>query len=747
MSAQTATLSFSVIINTFNRAASLRQTLDAVFRLEYDSFEVVVINGPSTDGTDHLLNEYAGRVKSATIVERNLSASRNVGIAVASADICAFIDDDAYPDPRWLADLAAGYTAADIAGVGGSTYDHTGYSFQARYLLSDRRGETVAYAKSKPNVSEVFSMPFGRKYPSLLGTNSSFRRSCLVEIGGFDEEFEYYLDETDVCLRLIDRGYALRNLESAFVYHKFLPSHLRNRHAVLRDRYSMIKSRAYFALRHRAADSSLAEVAQDIAEFVGRQALEYEWAVKQGWLSQADYEVFKADAKRAQEDALRRFQCGSLRTRPCEWFNQLRHPFLQHRVMTAGRRRFHVCFLSQEYPPETVSGIGRYTHQVAVELAARGHHVHVLTRGTQFHRVDLENGVWVHRLVPVTHELPRTLEVPQSIWDYSATLHDEVLRIHAARPLDLVEGPIWDSEGVATIIDGSVPFVLFLCTPLPVALGIHTHWQGQSSEADNHLKTLVEVEKFCVENAHAYHAISAAIAAEIETVHDVSLEPSRTQIAHLGIGEPLPPRADQGCSEIVNALFVGRLERRKGIDLVLESADPLLKRYPQLSITIVGDDSLGSDKGSSYRELYAGRLANYLTENRVRFCGRIDDSELEKYYSACDFLIVPSRYESFGLVLIEAMRHGKPAICGNEGGMREIVTDGESGLLIDTSGPEALSRAMSLLIEDRALRKRMGLRAREIYARNFTRSAMAARIEGFFEAIIDERDRQRRRSN
>lgn len=730
-------LSFSVIINTFNRAASLRDAIEGVLRLEYDPFEVVVVNGPSTDETATLLQRYAGKLKVASVDERNLSASRNMGIAIAAGDICAFIDDDAYPDPRWLADLAGGYSGAEVAGVGGSTYDHTGHSFQARFLLSNRQGETEHFGPPGPNPSETFSIPFGLKYPSLLGTNSSFRRRYLIDIGGFDEEFEYYLDETDVCARLVNRGYVLKNLESAFVYHKFLPSHLRNQHAVLRSRYAMMKSRAYFALRHRPAGTPLADVVCDIEGFIADQRHKYVWAVEQGLLTENDRLEFEADTRRAPEDALRRFQSGVHLTRESIWFASRQRPFQQHSSKPRSGRLLHVCFLSQEYPPAPVNGIGRFTHEAAMELAARGHHVHVLTRGKGHHRVDLEHGVWVHRLVPTRHDLPEGVTAPQAIWDYSATLRDEILRIHASRPLDLVEGPIWDSEGLATILDGTIPFVLFLCTPLPVALDIHGHWQGQSPDADAHLRALIGLEKFCAEQAHACHAISTAIAEEIEAIHGVRLAAGRSDVVYLGVGEPLPLAAPARAGSEVKALFVGRLERRKGIDLVLECAAPLMARYPRLSLTIVGDDSLIGEAGVTYRALYAERLERYVNEGRLRFMGRVDEAQLQEHYGACDFLVAPSRYESFGLVLIEAMRHGKPVICGNVGGMREIVENGENGLLVGTDGPEDLLEAVSLLTLDADLRQAMADKSRQMYVEKFTRAAMGSRMERFFEAIID----------
>ncbi len=93
----------SVVVNTYNRAASLHQTLQALQRQNYSKFEVIVVNGPSTDDTAEVLRAHAAQIRVGTCAQRNLSISRNVGIEMARGEFVAFIDDDAVPDENWLA--------------------------------------------------------------------------------------------------------------------------------------------------------------------------------------------------------------------------------------------------------------------------------------------------------------------------------------------------------------------------------------------------------------------------------------------------------------------------------------------------------------------------------------------------------------------------------------------------------------------------------------------------------------------
>src|SRR5947209_6412915 len=184
--------SFSIVINTYNRAASLRNTIQGLLSQDYPDFEIVVVNGPSTDNTADMLRDFSAVIKTADCPTRNLSISRNIGICAAAGDLVAIIDDDAVPEPEWLTQLAAGFDTEDVGAAGGKVLDHTGYSFQYHYSTADRLGNAQwDLTEASPHLN----FPWSFRFPYLQGTNACFRRSALLDIGGFDEEFEYYLDE------------------------------------------------------------------------------------------------------------------------------------------------------------------------------------------------------------------------------------------------------------------------------------------------------------------------------------------------------------------------------------------------------------------------------------------------------------------------------------------------------------------------------------------------------------------------
>lgn len=720
----------SVVVNTYNRAPSLRLTLAGLGQMDYPNFEIVVVNGPSTDSTDEVLAAYAGRIKTAQCPERNLSMSRNTGIALAAGDVVAFIDDDAYPDPAWLDRLAEAYADDEVAGAGGPVYDHTGARFQTRYLISDRIGRSTLTFETNP--SAWLNIPGAGAFPSLLGTNSSFRRDRMVEIGGFDEEFEYFLDETDVCARLVDAGYVIRQLEDGFVYHKFLPSDIRGESRAARDRYAVAKNTCYFALKNARQGSSFYQACVGLAEFVETQRLDYAWNVEHGLLAQADLDKFEADMPAAFNAGLEHFAAGPPKTRPAGWFEALQEPWLPFSVLRRGEDKLHICLLSQDYPPRPLGGIGRFVHTLARGLAAAGHVVRVLTKGESHDRVDLEDGVWVHRIVDRAHPVPESPAVPGRIWDHAASLLDELRRVHGERPVDIVQAPNWDAEGIAVLLDGSFRCVVGLYTPMKTVQRIDPRLA-----ADPVADQIAACERLCYQHAGALLADSQAVIAEIETAYGIELPTQRLEVIHLGLPDrggafavsPPAPAAT------VTILFVGRLEKRKGIDTLLAALPAVLDRFAEARVVVAGRDDLADDDGRTFRAAFEASPDGARLGERVHFAGVVTDDELLRLYADCDIFVAPSRYESFGLILLEAMMFAKPVIAGDVGGVREVVGHRDNGLLVAPGDRDALAAALAELCGSPELRSSFGARSRQIYEEQFTIDRMVRRTNEFYDRL------------
>lgn len=386
---------------------------------------------------------------------------------MAAGDIVAFIDDDSVPEAEWLVDLAKSYGDSRVGAVGGFVYDHTGVQFQSRFVTVDRLG----YSTDRPGPTPHLNFPFSQTIPHLIGTNCSFRRSALIEIGGFDEEYEYFLDETDLCCRINDAGYKIIQRQDAFVHHKFAPSHLRDEERVVKNWYSLIKNRIYFGIRNGLHHHSLNEVtAAGVNDMVG-----WETAIvngkEKGIYSENDLERFHREASDALRDG---------HSRGLESAKYLRHstlakyhsPFVPFPVNVYAKDRRVICFLTRNYPSTSDDVITRRTADFAQALAAMGHLVHVLTEATEESAsLEYEDGFWLHRLeikhLPSSDSSPPAPRSPTDVvHDYGRTMLEELSAINKRRNIDLVYCALSDKKPLSFQFAGRFPLAV---TPGPSA--------------------------------------------------------------------------------------------------------------------------------------------------------------------------------------------------------------------------------------------------------------------------------------
>ena len=194
----------SVVVCTYNGAATLAETLEHVARLDYPHFEVLVVDDGSTDATREIASRYPARLIPSD--HRGLSHARNVGLREARGAIVAYLDDDAYPDRNWLRYLALAFEDESVDGAGGPNLPPPG---------DGRVASAVANSPGGPNPVLLSD----RVAEHLAGCNMAFRRSALEAIGGFDPRFRAAGDDVDLCWRLRDAGLRLAYAPAAFVWH------------------------------------------------------------------------------------------------------------------------------------------------------------------------------------------------------------------------------------------------------------------------------------------------------------------------------------------------------------------------------------------------------------------------------------------------------------------------------------------------------------------------------------------------
>ena len=175
----------------------------------------------------------------------------------------------------------------------------------------------------------------------------------------------------------------------------------------------------------------------------------------------------------------------------------------------------------------------------------------------------------------------------------------------------------------------------------------------------------------------------------------------------------------------VVAAFVGRLDRQKGLDVLLLAMDALRMRTPDLRLVIAGD-------GPRRREIES-LVAKLRLGDRVRMLGFVRD--VRAVLSAADLFVMPSRWEGFGLAAAEAMAAGLPVIAAGAAGLRELVVDGRTGILVEADDPEAVARSIEVLAYDSSRRAELGRAGAARVEENFRIERNIAAHERLYEAV------------
>ncbi|MBI2889339.1 MAG: glycosyltransferase family 4 protein [Nitrospirae bacterium] len=210
--------------------------------------------------------------------------------------------------------------------------------------------------------------------------------------------------------------------------------------------------------------------------------------------------------------------------------------------------------------------------------------------------------------------------------------------------------------------------------------------------------------------------------------------PGKTLVIYNGVDLPAERtgrrggglRISHGFSKEAPAVaYFGNLIPRKGALHLVEAAPHILRRHPEARVFIVGDAPVG-DPGD-YRRRLQHRAAELSLGPAVRFIGAVPD--IGPYLSRTAVAVVPSEQEPFGRVLIEAMAAGVPVVATRVGGIPEIVTDGENGLLVPPANPEKIAEAVCALLDDPTLRQRLARAGRETVRRRFAAPTIARQVE------------------
>lgn len=395
----------------------------------------------------------------------------------------------------------------------------------------------------------------------------------------------------------------------------------------------------------------------------------------------------------------------------------------------------HVLHLSWEYPPLVHGGLGRHVHALAEAQAAAGHDVVVVTLhpGTEGLAYDeVVNGV---RVVRTPHDDP---EVPphERFLAWTMSLNHAMTRTALAlgrawRP-EVVHAHDWLVAHVAANLRSAyeVPLV---ATMHATEAGRHQGWLPDDFSASIHA-----VEWWLTFEARRVITCSQHMRWEVTRLFELPAEkvdvlPNGIDLAEWTTDpdEVAAARAAYaGSTDGPLVLFAGRLEWEKGVHTLVDALPRLRRRFPGLRLVIVG-------KGSQQAELEA--LARRRRVSRaVTFAGWLTEGGLRSISAAADVAVVPSVYEPFGLVALEAAALGTPLVVADTGGLAEIVEHGETGLVFPALDALALADAVTEVLRDELLARRVVRTAREVVERDYAWPTVALGTVAVYERAVRE---------
>jgi len=369
--------------------------------------------------------------------------------------------------------------------------------------------------------------------------------------------------------------------------------------------------------------------------------------------------------------------------------------------MPAGQLRIamlsvHSCPVGTLGAKDT-GGMSVYIRELARELGKQGHLVDVYTRvhdPEDSQIVELGQKVRLIHLRAGEDEEMHKLAVYSYLPDFAC--HLENFRKHNGLQYDLVFSHYWLSGWVGESLQRwwHVPHITMFHTIGAVknAIGV--------GEEEPELR--IETEKHLAGNG--LQIIAATEKEKEELIGQYGALPDKVSVIPCGVNMDLFRPVDKrmarqqlGFGDDRMLLFVGRIEPLKGIDRLLGAVSHL-NNGQGLRLVIIG-----GDEHSQYEREGLERLARELRlDGLVTFLGPIKHEQLPCFYSAADVCVVPSYYESFGLVALEAMACGTPVVATNVGDLKGIIRQGETGYVVTEGTPRSLADKIALLLSDRA---------------------------------------------
>lgn len=390
---------------------------------------------------------------------------------------------------------------------------------------------------------------------------------------------------------------------------------------------------------------------------------------------------------------------------------------------------FHSCPLARLGGKET-GGMNVYVRELARELGRNGIPVDIFTRS---HGHDMPQVVRLGEQVRLIHldAGPKSAVEKNGLYRHLPQFIGNVLRFADSQDIeyDLVHSHYWLSglAGAWLQAHWKIPHVTMFHTLGEIKVRARRGETEPQHRIDAERRVVAAAQRIVASSQHERNQLVRLYGAQD---HQIEVMPCGINLRLFRQRDKALARKELELTDPKIVLFVGRLEPIKGLDLLLHSLSRLEDKQG-VRLLIIG--------GESQKNGEQARLENLASQlnidDQVRFLGPVEHSRLPLYYSAADICVVPSYYESFGLVALESLACGTPVIASRVGGLVNVVRDGENGFLIPWRCPEPYTDAIELLLGNAQVRESFS-RAGQQWARRFQWPTVASRIINVYRSLL-----------
>lgn len=391
----------------------------------------------------------------------------------------------------------------------------------------------------------------------------------------------------------------------------------------------------------------------------------------------------------------------------------------------------NICLITTLYPPEMGGGIGTYIYNLSMALSKLGHNVHVIAKSNNVkYKLEVIDGVSLHRVQEKTIPFLDKF-LPGVAWSFQ--VYRLIKQIHLKSKIDIIEFPNWEAPGIIS---------QYLLKNIPSVVRVHTPY-FETLELDKNAESITfEDRLICFLEKSSCNSAKQLVSSTLFHANMIAKEYnfqlSRFKILPLGVMDKCKVRSKAKTQEqdtdIFKILYVSRLENRKGTLSLIDALPIILKDFPKIQVDFVGSDRPHAPGHLSFKTYFDQKYSKY--SESVKFHGYVSDEELDTFYREAHLFVVPSVYESFGLIYIEAMMYALPSIATMGGGIPEVVEHNKNGILLNKNNTLELAEKISMLYVDNDLRNKLACHARDSFEKKFDYMIMANNTLQMYENAI-----------